>query len=168
MKLNLYFIGITFTCLLTACKNDTATSKTEVEVIDSIATTIPSQTNITSTEKKAFDIVPEGIYRSLNEKLAASNKKISPTDIMQMYYPAKISNKASFEKIDLQTEQKEAQTIVTLTHDNQSEHIRIQGHRIIMTLEATSKTQWKILSIQQQFKCWIRKDGALWSNDKCS
>ncbi len=158
--------------LLTACQSDKTTSATETsENQDSTKSTSPpnkaSSTPITTTVEETFDVIPEGIYRSLNAKLAASNKKMTAKEIVKMYYPAEISDKTSFEKINVQTEKKGPQTIVTLTHDNQSEHISIQGHRIVMTLEQKD-AHWQIVDLQQQYKCWIRKDGGLWSNDKCS
>lgn len=156
--------------LLITCTND-ATSETDNNATtsqDSIPSPqAPDSTTTILPKKEAFDIIPEGMYKNLNAKLAASNKKLSAKEVAKMYYPAEISKKTSFEKIKVQTEKKGTQTIVTLTHDNQSEHIRIQGHRIVMTLEQKN-AHWQIVSLQQQYKCWIRKEGALWSNDKCS
>jgi hypothetical protein len=169
MKQILNFLLITSFGLLIACTSDATTETNDsqtsqdsipnVQASDNTATPVP--------EKEAFDVIPEGMYKKLNAKLAASSKKLSAKEVAKMYYPAEISKKTSFEKIKVQTEEKGTQTIVTLTHDNQSEHILIQGHRIVMTLEQKD-AHWQIISLQQQYKCWIRKGGALWSNDKCS
>jgi len=168
MKQTLIFLLITCFALLIACKTDTTTTAETNTTQDSIPNNQASNNIATPVpEKEAFDIVPEGMYRDLNAKLAASSKKLSAKEVVQMYYPAEISDNTSFEKIKVQTEEKGTQTIVTLTHDNQSEHILIQGHRLVMTLEQKD-AHWQIVSLQQQYKCWIRKEGGLWSNDKCS
>jgi hypothetical protein len=169
MKQTLNFLLISCFGLLMACQPETATLAVETKANqDSIPNkTALNESKVAASPKEAFEIVPEGVYHSLNAKLAASSKKMSPKEVAKMYYPAQISNQTSFEKIEVQTEKKGTQTIVTLTHDNQSEHIRIQGHRIVITLEE-KEAQWQIILIQQQFKCWLRKDGVLWSNDKCS
>jgi hypothetical protein len=174
MKQTLVFLLINCFGLLIACKTDpetttTTTTNSTQDSIQNISQNNQPSNNSTNpvAEKEAFDIIPEGIYRDLNAKLAASNKKRTAKEIVQMYYPAEISDETSFEKIKVQTEKKGTQTIVTLTHDNQSEHILIQGHRIVMTLEPKD-AHWQIVSLQQQYKCWIRKEGGLWSNDKCS
>ena len=167
IKRTLAFLLMNCFGLLVACTTDsTATELNTTQ--DSIQNNQSSNNSANPVaEKEAFDIVPEGMYRDLNAKLAASSKKRTAKEIAQMYYPAKISDHTSFEKIKIQTEKKGTQTIVTLTHDNQSEHILIQGHRIVMTLEQKD-VHWQIVSLQQQYKCWIRKKGGLWSNDKCS
>lgn len=167
-----YFLLITCLSLLIACTNDVTneTNSNSTTSQDSIPSPQASDNTTTTLPKKeveAFDLIPEGMYQNFNAKLAASNKKLSAKEVAKMYYPAEISKKTSFEKIKVQTEKKGTQTIVTLTHDNQSEHIRIQGHRIVMTLEQKN-AHWQIVSLQQQYKCWIRKEGPLWSNDKCS
>jgi len=164
MKQIVNFILTSFFSLLVACKTDT--TPTTVNVIDN--NQLPSKDTIKSTLKReAFEVIRKEMYQELNATLAVSTKKINAKEIVQMYYPAKVSDKTSFEKIEIKTKQKGTQTIVTLTHDNQSEHIRVQGHRIVMTLEQKG-TQWQIVSIKQQFKCWIRENKTLWSNDKCS
>jgi hypothetical protein len=170
MKPILNFILIACLGLLTACQADIPASSTDVNPAENSTPNnlSPNKASLTPiTEKEAFDVIPEGMYRNLNAKLAASSKKMSAKEIVKMYYPAEISDNTSFEKIKVQTEKKGTQTIVTLTHDNQSEHILIQGHRIVMTLEQKD-AHWQIVSMQQQYKCWIRKEGALWSNGKCS
>lgn len=171
MKLIFYFFWITYSCsLLISCQSDKRSSTIKTNVKEDTLQNEPLSSNkalLKPVKKEAFNLIPEGVYQELNTKLAASTKKISAKEVAKMYYPAKIADNTSFEKIDLQTEKKGTQTIVTLTHDNQSEHIRIQGHRIVMTLEQKG-TQWQIVSIKQQFKCWIREKKALWSNDKCS
>ena len=151
-----------------ACTTDSTLTTEPSTTIDSVQSSLPSPKKaILVPKKEAFDLIPEEIYRNLNTKLAASNKKISAQEVIKMYYPAELANKTSFEKIKVQTEIKALQTIVTLTHDNQSEHLLIQGHRIIMTLEKKD-AHWQIVALRQQYKCWIRTAGALWSNYKCS
>lgn len=170
MKQTLNFLLISCFGLLMACQSETPAPAVETKAKqDSSSNKVSlNETKVAAVSpKEAFEIVPEGVYRNLNVKLAASNKKMTPLEVAKMYYPAQIADQTSFEKIEVQTEKKGAQTIVTLTHDNQSEHISIQGHRIVITLEE-KKAHWQIVAIQQQFKCWLRKEGALWSNDKCS
>ena len=170
MKQRLYFLLISCFNLLIACQTDTTPVTVELNTDQDTISNEPSSHNEQEkpvTQKETFDLVPEGMYRDLNKKLAASSKKISPKEVVQMYYPAEISKSTSFEKIEVQTKKEGAKTIVTLTHDNQSEHIRIQGHRIVMILEQKD-AHWQIVSIQQQYKCWIREESSLWSNDKCS
>lgn len=175
MKQILFFFLINCFGLLIACTTapETTETKTNQDPIqannqENSQNKQPSKIPATPVlEQEAFDVVPEGMYRELNAQLAASSKKISAQEVLQMYYPAEISNKTSFEKIKVETEKKGRQTIVTLTHDNQSEHLRIQGHRMVMTLEQ-KEAHWQIVSLQQQYKCWIRKEGVLWSKDKCS
>ena len=172
MKQLLHILLITSLSLLTACQSDntTSTTATSKKQDSTQNTSLPNKVApkaTTTTVEETFDVIPEGMYRSLNAKLAASSKKMTAKEIVKMYYPAEISDKTSFEKIKVQTEKKGAQTIVTLTHDNQSEHISIQGHRIVMTLEQ-KEAHWQIVALQQQYKCWIRKDGVLWSNNKCA
>lgn len=169
MKKILNLLWISGLLSLMACQTDTTTTDKN-NTQDSLKSDLSPNLNeksLVATPKEAFDLVPEGIYRDLNAKLAASKSKMSAKEVIQMYYPAKVSNNTSFEKIDIQEKKEGSKTIVTLTHDNQSEHIRIQGHRILMTLEQKA-AHWQIVSIQQQYKCWLRTEGALWSNDKCS
>lgn len=166
------FLLINCLGLLISCNTNPSTETNNSQVSqDSLPQNQASETattaSVTPSATEAFDIIPEGMYRDLNAKLAASTKKISAKEVVKMYYPAEISKKTSFEKIKVETQERGGKTIVTLTHDNQSEHILIQGHRIVMTLEQ-KEAHWQIVSLQQQYKCWIRKEGALWSNDKCS
>lgn len=166
-----FFTLLSLFYLLISCQSEPATTSPDQPISKSDSNntynTLPTASKEVTTPE-AFENVPAGVYQNLNEKLAASTSKKTAKEVAQMYYPAKISNKTSFEKIDIQTQKEGTQTIVTITHDNQSEHTSIQGHRIVMTLEKKG-THWQIVSIQQQFKCWIRKEnGATWSSDKCS
>lgn len=101
-----------------------------------------------------------------NKTLSQQKKKLSPEEIIKLYYPAVIpKDDHSFQNIKTETKIEGDKTIVTLTHDNQP-HITIQGHRIVMAL-TKEKGEWKVLSIAQQFKCWMRKGGVVWSSDRC-
>lgn len=168
MKLTWIIIISSFCLLISGCHNDANNSVTDVTV-DTLSSPKDSieQQPIETVPKPLFETVPTGMYQSLNTKLAAAAKKFNPEQVIKMYYPAKIAKVNSYEKIDVRTEKKGKQTIVTLTHDNQSDHISIQGHRLIMTLEK-QKGQWQIVVLKQQFKCWIRKDNTLWGTEKCS
>lgn len=166
-KQGLFLLTLTF---LISCNNSENTPSTidDPAQTDSIETSSTSTTVPTTTSSEfkegAFEEVNPA---ALNAKLAEATSKLSPEDVVKMHYPAKTPNHhGTYEKIDVQTKQEGDKTIVTLTHDNQP-HITVQGHRIVMTMQQKEK-QWEVLSIQQQFKCWVRKDGITWSTYKCS
>ncbi|BDS11049.1 hypothetical protein [Aureispira anguillae] len=164
-------IPLFFAFLLLGCQSET--NQTSTKTVHQTDTTVhnnirqESKQPIVTASENSFEAIPAGQYRSLNEKLKKTTKTISAKEVIKLYYPAKITNEKSYEKIDVQSEEKGGQTIVTLTHDNQSEHVSIQGHRIVMTLQQKDK-HWQIVALKQQFKCWVRKNGILWGTDKCS
>lgn len=149
----------------TACNSDNATNATVASTTDSVQTTETKPVdNKPIAQENAFEEVSPDAF---NKKLSEQKQKLSPEAVIKLYYPAVIpKDDDSFQKIAIETKTEGDKTIVTIVHDNQP-HIVIQGHRIVMTM-TKEKGQWKVLSIAQQFKCWVRKAGVVWGVDKCS
>jgi len=164
IKSTLFFVLVAI--FFTACSNEPTADKPTATTEN---TTTNSTVDASATEPKAplpsFEEVDPSRF---NAQLAAEKKTLSPKEVIQLYYPAVVPKEDnSYQKIDIETRTEGSQTIVTLTHDNQP-HIVIQGHRIIMTLEQKDK-QWTVISMKQQFKCWVRdKKAVAWSADRCS
>ena len=165
IKQGLFLLTLTFFIACNNSENKPSTTDT-AEQTDSVENN-PAPTTTTSSSEFEEGTFEEVNPDALNAKLAEASSKLSPEEVVKMHYPAKAPNHhGTYEKIDVQTKQEGDKTIVTLTHDNQP-HIAVQGHRIVMTMQQKGK-QWEVLSIQQQFKCWVRKEGITWSTYKCS
>ena len=104
---------------------------------------------------------------AFNQRLRTLEYQYSAEDILDIYYPATVFSADSYEKIERQKTWRGDTLLLNLLHDNQP-HIKIQGHRIQLSLIRKSK-QWRVLSIKQQFKCWERTaKQPLWSAYNCN
>lgn len=161
------FFAFLIAIIFVSCASEQA-SDTAVNTIED-NTEKPTNTNTTaSTSSSPTPSFEEVDPSRFNAQLVAEKQSLSAEDVIKLYYPAVIpENDQSYQKIDIETRTEGQQTIVTLTHDNQP-HVVIQGHRIIMTLEQKDQ-QWTVISMKQQFKCWVRdKNAVAWSADRCS
>ena len=165
MKISGLFPPIIGGLIIIGCENYKSV-KDDSDIKDSIITSTEKFVKKQSVEVEytGFEDINIAVFK---EKLAIHNNKLSPKEIISLYYPAVIPGADdSYQKIEISSRVDGDKTIVTLIHDNQP-HIVIQGHRIVMTL-TKNESKWEVISIKQQFKCWLRKDGVVWGTDRCS
>ena len=114
-------------------------------------------------ENETFTTVnPEEI----NQQLERNNDDLSAQDVMRLFYPNEVETGEGNETIEISEEKlQNGNTSVTLIHDNLLDDSQ-RGVKLIMELKR-EKSQWTVISIKKNWKCWSGRGNTDWGTDPC-
>ena len=171
-QLNLSNICVIVLLCLSACHPKEGQQKIHSSADRLITSSSKKTSSSEKQEPENFELSEYEDYQlvdvaAFNQRLRTLEYQYSAEDILDLYYPATVFSADSYEKIERQKTWRGDTLLLNLLHDNQP-HIKIQGHRIQLSLIRKSK-QWRVLNIKQQFKCWERTaKQPLWSAYNCN
>lgn len=121
------------------------------------------KTEISPAKKEKFKTL---VSDQINQTLNNTNKTLTASDVMKLYYPNKITTEEGNESIEI-CEKKIGQdhTIVTLIHDNLLDDSQ-KAVKYVMELKKTND-QWTVVSIKTNWKCWPKRGHTDWGTDLC-
>ena len=147
---NLYFFLIL--SLLFSCNQ-----KQEKEVSDEL-----NDNQVKTEEFEEIDI------SEINKKITETTpQKLTPTEIMKIYYPYKADNQEGNEIITMNTTKLNNGIIeVTLIHDNLIDD-SVKGYKYIMSLKQNN-SKWVVVSLKKNWKCRDKRGHTNWGIKLCN
>lgn len=106
-------------------------------------------------------------YEELNQKISQSSKKLSPKDIMKIYYPKEVGFTEGNQKIIIKEQVlKNGNVEVELIHDNQLDD-SVRGEKYLLELRKHNKN-WLVVSLKYNWRCWNGRGHSSWGIKFCN
>lgn len=120
-------------------------------------------TEISPVKKEKFKrLVSDQINQTLNN----TNKTLTASEVMKLYYPHKITSEEGNESIVIcEKKAEQDHTIVTLIHDNLLDDSQ-KAVKYVMKLKRTND-KWTVISIKTNWKCWPERGHTDWGIELC-
>ncbi|HLS29679.1 MAG TPA: hypothetical protein VK021_02360 [Flavobacteriaceae bacterium] len=121
------------------------------------------KTKTTTDKKEKFKTL---VSDQINQTLVETNKKLTPSDVMKLYYPHELKTDEGNETIEIcEKRGKNDHIIVTLIHDNLLDDSQ-KAVKYVMELKKTND-KWTVVSVKMNWKCWPDRGHTDWGTDYC-
>ncbi len=102
----------------------------------------------------------------INRLLTKSKRELTASEVMRLYYPYEVEGHEGNEKIEILEEIIDnSHTIITLIHDNFLDD-SVRGEKYRMELKKIN-SQWIVISIKKNWKCWDGRGHTDWGIERC-